>query len=70
MYNSPLLELVFRAASVHRMYNDPRMVSPTLLASRAIFLISCSPNGSMGALYDAWHLRAYVCLCRFRGARC
>ena len=45
MYNSPLLELVFRAATVHRMYNDPRMVSPTLLASRSAFLFSCTPIG-------------------------
>ena len=27
VYDTPLLELVFRAATVHRMYNDPRMVS-------------------------------------------
>ena len=27
MYDTPLLELVFRAATVHRMHNDPRMVS-------------------------------------------
>ncbi len=26
VYNTPLLDLVFRAASVHRMYNDPQMV--------------------------------------------
>lgn len=26
MYDTPLLELVFRAATVHRMHNDPRMV--------------------------------------------
>lgn len=26
VYNTPLLELVYRAASVHRMYNDPSMV--------------------------------------------
>lgn len=70
VYNSPLLELVFRAATVHRMYNDPRMVSPTLLASRSAFLFSCTPNGSTGAICDAWHQRAFICLCRFRGARC
>ena len=27
VYNTPLLDLVYRAASVHRMYNDPQMVS-------------------------------------------
>jgi hypothetical protein len=27
VYNQPLLDLVFKAASVHRMYNDPSMVS-------------------------------------------
>ncbi len=26
MFSTPLLELVFHAASVHRMYNDPQMV--------------------------------------------
>ena len=26
VYNTPLLDLVFNAASVHRMYNDPAMV--------------------------------------------
>jgi hypothetical protein len=26
VYNTPLLDLVFKAASVHRMYNDPQMV--------------------------------------------
>ena len=26
VFNSPLLELVYKAASVHRMYNDPNMV--------------------------------------------
>jgi biotin synthase len=26
VYNTPLLDLVFKAASVHRMYNDPSMV--------------------------------------------
>lgn len=26
VYNTPLLELVYQAASVHRMYNDPAMV--------------------------------------------
>jgi hypothetical protein len=26
VYNQPLLDLVFKAASVHRMYNDPSMV--------------------------------------------
>ena len=28
VYNTSLLDLVFRAASVHRMYNDPSMVRP------------------------------------------
>ena len=28
MFSTPLLELVFHAASVHRMYNDPQMVRP------------------------------------------
>jgi hypothetical protein len=27
VYDTPFLELVYRAASVHRMYNDPSMVS-------------------------------------------
>lgn len=27
VYNTPLLDLVFSAATVHRMYNDPAMVS-------------------------------------------
>lgn len=27
VYNTPLLDLVYTAASVHRMYNDPAMVS-------------------------------------------
>lgn len=26
MYSTPLMELVYQAASVHRMYNDPTMV--------------------------------------------
>jgi biotin synthase len=26
VYGTPLLELVFHAAGVHRMYNDPAMV--------------------------------------------
>jgi biotin synthase len=26
VYNTPLLDLVYHAASVHRMYNDPSMV--------------------------------------------
>ena len=26
MFGTPLLELVFHAARVHRMYNDPQMV--------------------------------------------
>ena len=26
MFSTPLLELVFHAARVHRMYNDPQMV--------------------------------------------
>ena len=28
VFSTPLLELVFHAASVHRMYNDPQMVRP------------------------------------------
>jgi biotin synthase len=31
VYNQPLLDLVFKAASVHRMYNDPSMVRQQLL---------------------------------------
>lgn len=27
MYNTPLMDLVYSAATVHRMYNDPTMVS-------------------------------------------
>lgn len=26
VYNTPMLELVYNAATVHRMYNDPSMV--------------------------------------------
>lgn len=26
VYNQPLLDLVYTAATVHRMYNDPSMV--------------------------------------------
>lgn len=26
VYETPLLDLVYRAATVHRMYNDPQMV--------------------------------------------
>ncbi|KAI7844847.1 hypothetical protein COHA_001501 [Chlorella ohadii] len=33
VYNTPLLELVFQAASVHRMYNDPAMVQRCTLLS-------------------------------------
>lgn len=36
VYHTPLLDLVFRAATVHRMYNDPQMVSTT-----TIMLLSC-----------------------------
>ena len=36
MFHSPLLELVFAAASVHRMHNDPSMArSPTAARSLA-----------------------------------
>ena len=31
VYDTPLLDLVFKAATVHRMYNDPQMVSPSYL---------------------------------------
>ncbi|KXZ52173.1 hypothetical protein GPECTOR_10g802 [Gonium pectorale] len=33
VYNTPLLDLVFHAASVHRMYNDPSMVQRCTLLS-------------------------------------
>jgi biotin synthase len=33
VYNTPLLELVYKAASVHRMYNDPQMVQRCTLLS-------------------------------------
>lgn len=33
MYDTPLLDLVFKAASVHRMYNDPQMVQRCTLLS-------------------------------------
>ncbi|GLC61323.1 biotin synthase [Pleodorina starrii] len=33
VYNTPLLDLVYRAASVHRMYNDPSMVQRCTLLS-------------------------------------
>ncbi|GIL50071.1 hypothetical protein Vafri_6389 [Volvox africanus] len=33
VYSTPLLELVYRAASVHRMYNDPSMVQRCTLLS-------------------------------------
>ena len=26
VYNTPMMELVYQAANVHRMYNDPSMV--------------------------------------------
>lgn len=26
VYNTPLMDLVYKAATVHRMYNDPAMV--------------------------------------------
>ncbi|KIZ04043.1 biotin synthetase [Monoraphidium neglectum] len=33
VYNTPLLDLVFKAATVHRMYNDPAMVQRCTLLS-------------------------------------
>lgn len=30
VYNTPMLELIYNAASVHRMYNDPSMVRAEL----------------------------------------
>lgn len=33
VYDTPLLDLVFKAASVHRMYNDPQMVQRCTLLS-------------------------------------
>lgn len=33
VYNTPLLDLVYKAASVHRMYNDPQMVQRCTLLS-------------------------------------
>ncbi|BDA48611.1 Biotin synthase [Coccomyxa sp. Obi] len=33
VYSTPLLELVFKAASVHRLYNDPQMVQRCTLLS-------------------------------------
>lgn len=59
MYNTPLLDLVYKAASVHRMYNDPQMVrlSPALIP-----LHCCKPyiqayhlDHAGSALYAAQH---------------
>ncbi|KAL3130881.1 hypothetical protein ABBQ38_000209 [Trebouxia sp. C0009 RCD-2024] len=33
VYNTPLLDLVYKAASIHRMYNDPQMVQRCTLLS-------------------------------------
>ena len=43
VFNTSLLELVFHAASVHRMYNDPRMVCTSVYALhlRSWFLRGC-----------------------------
>lgn len=47
VYNTPLLELIFRAATVHRMYNDPSMVClRQLLIATASSISACSREGS------------------------
>lgn len=61
MYNTPLLDLVYKAASVHRMYNDPQMVSRLRMGAAhewastwlwgpglAPQRVSCSPDASVG----------------------
>ncbi len=44
VYNTPLLDLVYKAASVHRMYNDPQMVRNR--HTRPHSLLSCLPAKS------------------------
>ena len=34
VYDTPLMELVFKAATVHRMYHDPRMARAQAVAWR------------------------------------
>lgn len=35
VYNTPLMDLVYQAATVHRMYNDPAMVRFQFVRGRA-----------------------------------
>ena len=57
VYNTPLLELIFRAATVHRMYNDPQMVRLCCLLS-------------VCRMQQRQCVRLCVCMRRSSGARC
>ncbi|KAF6263925.1 hypothetical protein COO60DRAFT_1487967 [Scenedesmus sp. NREL 46B-D3] len=52
VYNQPLLDLVFKAASVHRMYNDPSMVQRCTLLS--IKTGGCPENCSYCSQSSHW----------------
>ena len=55
VFHSPLLELVFAAASVHRMHNDPSMVRGTCKPTRARMLLQrwlASPAARICAQQD------------------
>lgn len=56
VYNTPLLDLVYKAASVHRMYNDPQMV-------RASLWPGCHRQ-------QAYSFHIFVFSDRFSGVRC
>ena len=44
VYGSPLLDLVFRAASVHRQHHDPRKVQLcTLMNIKSMFSVPLAP---------------------------
>ena len=54
LYNKPLLELVFEAATVHRQYHNPREVQmSSLLSNKRFLLLSCAAfliNGAISRL--------------------
>ncbi|KAI8471950.1 MAG: hypothetical protein J3K34DRAFT_376320 [Monoraphidium minutum] len=52
VYNTPLIDLVFKAASVHRMYNDPQMVQRCTLLS--IKTGGCPENCSYCSQSSHW----------------
>ncbi|KAG2430661.1 hypothetical protein HYH02_013659 [Chlamydomonas schloesseri] len=52
VYNTPLLELVYRAATVHRMYNDPSMVQRCTLLS--IKTGGCPENCNYCSQSSSW----------------